>query len=102
MNIRRNLGYAALCAGLFGAGVAADRYAAVRPLQNQIASLEQRASAAEQRSSELQRELGQYSVRLQDGRIARLNNDMSVTISGISGDRTLDMAASEYRMSLRR
>src|SRR3989338_1903865 len=102
MDIRRALGYAVVGAGLMGAGGAADRYSAVRPLQNQIASLEQRASAAEQRSSELQRELDQYSVKLQDRKIARLNNDMSVTISGISGDRTLDMAASEYRMLLKR
>lgn len=94
MSRARNFGYAALCAGLIGAGALAgnarERYANTLPA-------EQRAGTAEQRISELQRELGRYSVRLSDGREVRLNPDMSVTISGVSGERTVSMQAGEYR-----
>ena len=94
MGVRRNFGYTVLCTGLLGVGAVSgsgrERYTNTLPA-------ERRAGAAEQRITELQRELDRYSVRLSDGREVRLNPDMSVTISGVSGERTVGMQASEYR-----
>jgi|SRR3989338_4607594 len=97
MNVRRNLGYAAICTSLLGVGAGVNRYVSVIPLQSQVTGLEQRAAEAEKHARELQNKIGQYSVRLSDRRIMRLNPDMSVTMSGINGDNTSDMEAGQYR-----
>ena len=102
MNIKRTLGYSALCTGLLGAGATAERYLAVRPLQNQVTELEQRSEMYEKRVNELQRELRNYFVRLPDGREMKLNPDMSVTISGVNGDSKFDMTPGQYRISLKK
>ncbi len=83
----RNLGYAALCAGLFGIGAlggsVADRYLAVRPLQEQLA-------VQESNSREIRERLGRcYS---DDRRGYIVNPDMTATIWDISGDRRIRLS----------
>ena len=102
MDTKIKLAYAAICTGLLGAGAAAERYLAVRPLQNQVTGLEQRSEMYEKHVNELQKELGNYFVRLPDGREMKLNADMSVTISGVNGDSKFDMTPGQYRVSLKK
>ena len=62
-----------------------------RPLQEQAYRLEQ---GRKETAGRLER----YTARLADGRMATLNPDMSVTVSGIDGvERSIDVCPQEFR-----
>ncbi|GEM_PF-6161093 len=98
MNLRKAVAYgtaaAATAATLGGAVLIGDRmqYAMkTRPLERQVYQLKQEMEETSQR-------LDKYNVRLADGRAAKLNPDMSLTISGISGgDNRIDVCPQEFR-----
>ena len=85
MNIRRNMAYAAVLVSLGSAagGAMAERYLAVRPLQEELA-------VQESNSREIRGRLGRcYS----DGRRSYvINPDMSVTVWDVAGDRRIRLS----------
>lgn len=90
MSAKRMVMYAVVLGAGAAAGNRIENYLKTQPLQKEVYRLSQELEKAGEK-------LGKYTVRLAGGRIAELNPDMSVTVSGIAGERTVDMQPQEFR-----
>lgn len=97
MNLKRTGAYAAVAALGFVAGNRIENYRSTKPLQAEVYQLRQDLEEGREKLQENDARLGKYTIRFADGRLATLNPDMSVTISGIAGEKTFGMKPEDFR-----